>query len=189
MALHNLKITVIDGGSVRGTGDSIRPKAQREKKDDPRDSKLYKALHLNSAIKDKIQKEFQLSPMAMMGIMGGVGIAKQIGRQWMQFYLSDIGRRHGDSNYQAMIGRRMEVAGDVLSVGGGMLSGAAAGSIFGIKGAIIGAAIGGISAGVSIGFRQMDRQRSYAHQMFQENTSQAYGLARANFSALTGRLR
>jgi len=125
----------------------------------------------------------------MFAINAGIGLAKQVGRQWLNFHVSDIGRRHGDSNYQAMVNRRMEVVSDVLNVGSGIASGAAAGAIFGPKGAVIGAVVGGISAGIGIGFRQADRHRQFRHEMFIENNSQATMLARANFSVHTGRVR
>jgi len=186
MALHKLQITVIDGGRVasgdgEGIGGVVGGTSKKKK------PLTYRLLNLDEEIKNKTIKK--MPPVAAMGIMEGIGIAKQVGRQWLNFHLSDIGRRHGDSNYQAIVGRRMEIAGDIMSVGKGALSGAAAGAMLGPKGAIIGAVVGAAGAGISIAFRQADRQRSYAHQMFEYNNSQAYGLARANFSIWTGRLR
>jgi len=185
--MHKITITVVDGASsaaTGGTGTAGGSSGSTEKKKKPL---TYSILNPGQTIKDGMKKG--MSPVAAMGIMGGIGIAKQVGRQWLNFHLSDIGRRHGDSNYQAIIGRRMEIAGDVMSVGKGALAGAATGAMFGPKGALAGAAIGAASAGINMLFRQMDRQRAYQHQMFEENNSQAVGLARANFSATDGRLR
>ena len=186
MSTQKLQITVIGDGRASGESEGIGGvKGGTSKSKKPL---TYRLLNLDEEIKNKTIKK--MPPVAAMGIMGGIGIAKQVGRQWLNFHLSDIGRRHGDSNYQAIIGRRMEIAGDVMSVGKGALAGAATGAMFGPKGALAGAAIGAASAGISIAFRQMDRQRAYQHQMFELNRSQAYGLSRANFSAAgAGRLR
>lgn len=113
----------------------------------------------------------------------------QTGREAINYFVSDIGRSTGDSNYQAIVNRKIEKVTDGLSVGQGMLSGAAAGASIGPVGAVIGAAVGAISAGVSLGFKYSERERAYQHEMFKENNSQAYQLARANYSALTGRVR
>ena len=94
-----------------------------------------------------------------------------------------------DSNYQAIVNRKIEKATDVLSIGQGALSGAAAGAMAGPVGAAVGAAVGAISSGISLGFKYAEREREYQHTMFKENTSQAYQLARANYSAYTGRVR
>ena len=119
----------------------------------------------------------------------GTQIATNTVRQTINYYVSDIGRSNGDSNYQALVNRKIEQVSDVMSVGGGILSGAKIGSMFGPWGAGIGAVAGAITSGISIGFRQMERERAYQHEMFKQNTSQAYNLARANYSVWTGRVR
>lgn len=190
MALNNLKITVVDGGKTNsgmfGGG---------EEQDDPakaapnkwKKSGMYKMLNLNQTIKHKVQQK--TSPTTFFAVQQGVGLATQTARQFANYYISDIGRRNGDSNYQAIVNRRIEQVTDALSIGQGMLGGAMAGSAAGPAGAAIGAVLGAASSGISLGFKYAERERAYAHQMFEESTSQAYNLARAGNSALTGRLR
>ena len=188
MALHNLKITVIDGGKSTGAtaaGDMVADTGA--KKSSGKKSNLYKFLNLNQAIKGKIRQA--VSPTTFFALQAGVNLAQQTGRQFINYYVSDIGRRQGDSNYQAIINRRIEQVTDPLSIAGGAAVGAAAGSMFGPIGAGIGAIIGAAGAAVSLGFKYAERDRAYQHEMFKENNSQAYQLSRANFSALTGRLR
>ena len=50
-------------------------------------------------------------------------------KQTANYYISDIGRRNGDSNYQAMFNRQIETIVDPLSILGGALSGAALGNM------------------------------------------------------------
>ena len=76
-----------------------------------------------------------------------------------------------------------------MSIGQGLLTGAAAGSAAGPWGAAIGAVVGAVSSGISLGFKYAERVRSYSHERFEQNNSQAYQLARANFTTLTGRVR
>lgn len=185
MALHNLKITVIDGGKSNGgmfgSDDSIANKKSG------RSTALYKMLNLNQTIIGKVKQA--TTPTTFFAIQMGVSLAAQTARQFINYYVSDIGRSNGDSNHQAIVNRQIEQVTDALSLGQGALGGAAAGSMFGVPGAAIGAALGAASSGISLGFKYADRNRSYAHEMFKENNSQAYNLARAGEAALTGRLR
>lgn len=187
MALHNLKIIVYDGGKAGGGlfgSDDSKDSGGKKKKEK---SLLYKVLNYNSTIRDKMKQA--TSPTTFFAIQQGISVAVQTGREAINYFVSDIGRSSGDSNYQAIINRKIEKVTDVLSVGQGALSGAAAGSAAGPWGAVIGAVIGAASSGISLGFKYAERERSYAHEMFQERNSQAYQLARANYSALTGRVR
>ena len=188
MALHNLKITVIDGGKAdttalggdTDTGDSGNKKGKEK-------SLLSKILNYNSTIRNYLRQE--TSPTTFFAIQTGINLATQTGREFINYYLSDIGRANGDSNYQAIVNRQIEKVTDILSIGQGALSGAAAGSMVGPIGAAIGAVVGAASAGINLGFKYAERARAYQHEMFTENNSQAYQLARANYSALTGRVR
>lgn len=189
MALHNLKITVVDGGRAESTmslsgggGGGNDEEGGGNKK-----STLYKFLNFNQTIRDKVKQA--TSPTTFFAIQQGVSLAKQTGREFINYYVSDIGRRNGDSNYQAIVNRKIEKVTDALSIGQGALSGAAMGSAAGPLGALIGATIGAISSGVNLGFKYAERERAYAHEIFKENNSQAYQLARANYTALTGRVR
>lgn len=187
MALHNLKIIVYDGGKMSGGvfgSDDSDDSGGKKKKDK---SLLYKVLNYNSTIKGKMKQA--VSPTAFFAIQQGVSLAVQTGREAINYYVSDIGRANGDNNYQAIVNRNIEKVTDVLGIGQGLLSGAAVGAAAGPVGAIIGAVFGAASSGVSLGFKYAERERSYQHEMFEQNNSQAYQLARANYSALTGRLR
>ncbi len=186
MALHNLKITVYDGGKLDGgafgsSGGDDSGSGKSEK------SLLYKVLNYNSTIKGKMKQA--VSPTAFFAIQSGINVAVQTGREAINYFVSDIGRANGDSNYQAIVNRNIEKVTDVLSIGQGALGGAAAGAAAGPVGAVVGAVFGAISSGISLGFKYAERDRAYAHEMFQTNNNQAYMLARANYTALTGRVR
>lgn len=188
MALHNLKITVIDGGkgdsgALGGSDDSTETSGKKGKEK----SLLTKVLNYNSTIRNKVKQS--TSPTTFFAIQAGVQLATQTGREFINYYVSDIGRTNGDSNYQQIVNRRIEKVTDVLSIGQGALGGAAAGSMAGPIGAAIGAVVGAVSSGISLGFKYAEREREYQHTIFKENTSQAYQLARANYSAYTGRVR
>lgn len=186
MALHNIKIVVVDGGragsyKARSTGNG------GEKKKDYKDSPLYKMLNLKDTLKNKVQSG--MTPAGVMAFDMGVKFTSQIVKQSANYYISDIGRKNGDSNYQQTINRQIEIITDVTGALNSTLSGAATGSMFGPMGAVVGALAGSISSAVSYGFRQAERQRDYQHEIFKNNNSQAYNLARTNYQGFTGRLR
>lgn len=188
MALHSLKIIVYDGGKANSSSlgaDEAGGSGGSEKKSEK--SLLYKVLNYNTTLRNKVKQS--VSPSTYFAIQAGVNLAVQTGREMINYYVSDIGRANGDSNYQAIVNRRIEKVTDGLSVVGGALGGAAAGSVAGPIGAAVGAVVGAISSGISLGFKYAERERSYQHELFKEHTSQAYQLSRANYSALTGRVR
>lgn len=186
MALHNLKITVVDGGKATTTlGSSSKSESGEKKKNDK--SVLSKVLNYNQTVKSYLKQH--TSSTTFFAIQQGVNLARQTGREFLNYYVSDIGRANGDSNYQAIVNRRIEKVTDGLSIGQGMLAGASAGSMIGPWGAVIGAVVGAASSSISLGFKYAERERAYQHEMFKESTSQAYQLARANYSAFTGRVR
>ena len=193
MALNELRIIVVDGGSTNNSsntaqGNNTNKKSGSNKKNnDAKDTKLYKMLHYSDEIKDKISN--RMTPTQFYALEAGASIATQTVKSIANYYLSDIGRANGDSNYQAQVNRTIEIVSDISSVAGGMWSGAAAGSMFGPLGTAIGLVAGGISSGISLGFKYAERNREYQHEMFKNNTSQAYNLSRANNSANTGRFR
>lgn len=186
MAISTLKIVVVGGGKSEKSYADTNAESGNQKSNG-KSSKLYKLLNYNQTIKSKFQKA--TSPTTFYAIQSGVNLATQTARQFINYYVSDIGRSTGDSNYQAIVNRRIEQVTDVTSVLGGALGGAAAGSAMGPVGAIVGAVVGAASSGINLAFKYEERDRAYQHEMFQENNSQAYQLARANYSALTGRVR
>ena len=194
MALNELRIVVVDGTGVGGTGGGRgdgEPQEGRGWRRQARQSKLNRALNYGNTIKRKIAGDTttQSGAMKLYAINMGIGLATSTAKQWVNFHLNDIGRRHGDSNYQARVNRQIERVNDITGFGTSALQGAAAGAIFGPKGALVGAAVGAISHGIGLGFRNADRQRAYAHTMFEENNNQAVGLSRAGYSATDGRMR
>ncbi len=188
MALHNLKIIVYDGGKASsgkfggGLDDDKSESGGTGKK-----SLLYKVLNYNSTIREKMKQT--MSPTTFFAVQQGISLAVQMGREAINYYVSDIGRRNGDSNHQAIVNRRIEKVSDMLSIGQGALGGAAAGSAVGLLGAVIGFILGAASPGINLGFKYAERERAYQHEMFELSNNQAYQLARASYSALTGRVR
>lgn len=188
MALHNLVITVVDGGKSAMSNNSLSNKNVNVKdEENPRDGLLYKTLNYNQTIRNKLSEKMPAT--TYFAIESGYQVAKQTVKQVANYYVSDIGRSNGDSNYQAQVNRTMEVVSDVGGIVGGTLSGAATGSMFGPVGAAVGAVVGLASSVISTGFKYAEKERAYQHEMFKENTSQAYNLARANYSVSTGRVR
>lgn len=189
MALHNLKIVVVDGGRA-GTYKSRNSGGDGsggDKKSNYKNSPLYKMLNAKETIKNKVQSG--MTPASVFAMDMGIRVASQLVKQTANYYIADIGRKNGDSNYQSVINRQIEIASDTLSVGSSMLSGAAAGSMFGPVGAGIGLVVGAVSSAASMGFKYAERQRAYEHEIFKDNNSQAYNLARTSFQGFTGRLR
>lgn len=184
MALHNLKIIVVDGG--KGSGRNFSSSSGKKKdKNKYKDTPLYKMLHAKETVKDKIQTG--MSPSSVFAMDMGLRVAGQLVKQTANYYISDIGRRTGDSNYQNMIDKQLNIVSDTLGVASSALSGAAAGSMFGPIGAGIGLVIGATSSAISIGFKVAEAERQYQHEMFKQETSQQYALSRANYSIYTGR--
>lgn len=189
MALHNLKITVVDGGKAnsQGWGSDLYTTPVTSKENAAKNSKMYKMLNYNQTIRESVKKA--TSPATFFALQTGVGLASQTARQAINYYISDIGRKNGDSNYQDAVNRKIEQATDVLSIFGGALSGAAAGSVIPGIGTAIGTVAGAASAAINLKFKYAERGRAYAHEMFQDNNSQVYNLSRANYSIYTGRVR
>ncbi len=189
MALHNLVITVVDGGSASNNTIFSKSSSDRTRSNNNGEEKsiLQKVLNYNQTFKEKIKGH--MTPTTFFAVESGFQIAKQSLRQVANYFISDIGRSNGDSNYQSQVNRTLEVVSDVGGLMGGAVSGAASGSMFGPVGAAVGAVVGFASSAISTGFKYAERERAWQHEMFKENTSQSNRLARANFSVYTGRLR
>lgn len=186
MALHNLRITVVDGGKLTDENTGTAG-GSGQKKPGGKNTALYKIFNLNQTIKSKVKQA--TTPTQFFAIQSGINLATQTAKQFINYYVSNIGRRNGDSNYQAIVNRRIEQVTDVLSIGQGALSGAGAGAVFGVPGVVIGAVVGAASSSVNLGFKYAERERDYQYQRFADDNSQAYNLARANYSVFTGRVR
>lgn len=196
MALHNLKITVIDGGKAENTafGSNAGNSGTSNSSGGSGSNKMSsfgKLLNYNSTIKNFLKQE--LSPAGALAVSQGVSLVVQTSKEFANFYISDIGRANGDSNYQSIVNRKIEVVTDTVSLLQSTISGAAAGAALGSAaggiGIAIGAVLGATSSFVTTTFKYAERSREYQHEIFEEKSSQAYQLARANYSALTGRVR
>lgn len=189
MALHNLKIIVVDGG--RSGGYKSENASVDEKHGTSfgkyKSSPLYQLLNAKETINKKVQSG--ISASSAFAINTGLKIGSQILSQTANYFISDIGRRNGDSSLQENINRQLEIVSDVAGSMGSALSGAATGSMFGPLGAALGAVAGIASSAISIGFRQAERERAFNAKAFQENNSVEYRRARASISLTTGRLR
>lgn len=186
MALHNIKIVVVDGGrngsyrSKRASSDSDNTEEDKWKK-----SKIYKLINLKQTITNKVKSG--ATPENVMMFNMGLRVTGQIVKQTANYYISDIGRSTGDSNYQNMINKNLNIVSDIAGTLGSTLSGAATGSMFGPMGALFGVVMGMVGSAVSIGFKNAEIERAYQHEMFKQETSQQYNLTRANYSIYTGR--
>lgn len=181
MALHNLKITVVDGG---GSGRSNQIFKDSES-GTPASDKLN---NINSKVENTVSdKVIGVTHFATHAVMS---IAKGTAKQGFNYFVSDIGRRTGDSNYQSIVNRQLEVVGDVGSVIGSATSSAlVGGSILPGVGHVLGFLIGATASSINLGFKYAEREREYQHELFKESTSQAHAMARANYQQTTGRLR
>lgn len=187
MALHNLKIIVVDGGRRVATRSGDSKSSSKEEREKNKNSPLYKMLNAKQTIKKKVTSG--MTPSSVFALDMGIRVAGQVVKQTANYYISDIGRKNGDSNYQAIINRQIEVVSDSLGFASGTLSGAATGSMFGPVGAVAGAVIGAVGSAVSLGFKYAERERAYQHEIFKQNNNQAFNLARTSFQGFTGRLR
>jgi len=188
-SLHDIKIIVYDGGrSHSGNIESVDGNRGTSKKDKKSKTLLQKVLNPTATANEQLQS--QLSPTTYMAVSGAISIAKQTGRTLFNYYVSDIGRANGDSNYQAQINREIEKVTDVTNILGATASGAGMGAMVGGPiGAVVGGVIGLVSSGISNVAKYAERERAYAHEMFKQNNSQANLMARAGFNVLNGRVR
>ncbi|MCQ2383099.1 MAG: hypothetical protein MJ060_04740 [Clostridia bacterium] len=193
MAVDQIRIVVVNGGGSGGSGVGAQKEktpAELEREENKKAASKIKAwMHPVNTVKEKVRGKINMTPTQAVAYNMGVNVALQLAKQGFNYFITDIGRRTGDSNYQAQINRTFELVGDGLNIGTGVLSGAAIGRMAGPGGAMVGAILGGISSVASIGFRQEERKRAYQHEMFKQSNNQAYNLARANYSAWTGRAR
>lgn len=184
MAIHNIKVIVVDGGKRSYGSTRI---CNKDEKNNYKDSPLYKVLNARQTIKNKVQSG--MSPAAVFAMNMGLRVTGQIVRQSANYFISDIGRKNGDSSLQGHIDREIEIVTDATGVIGSTLSGAATGSMFGPVGATIGAVTGLASSAISLAFRQVERERAFNYKEFKENNSIEYQRARASINLTTGRLR
>lgn len=183
MALHNLKIIVVDGGKSREYSINKSSSEKEKIKDTP----LYKLMHAKETITNKVTSG--TSPSKTFAITMGINVASQFVKQTANYYIADIGRKNGDSNYQSIINRQLEIVSDTVGVIGGTATGALAGSMFGPVGTAVGAVLGVVSSGISLGFKYAERERAYQHEIFKLNNNQTWNLSRTSFQGFNGRLR
>lgn len=185
MALHDLRITVVDGGTAKNySGGSENPFNYSTG-----GGGGYSSISKQS---DSVGNELDLKTIALKTYAAhtAISIAKQTALSAFQYVVSDIGRSTGDSNLQSIVNRKIEIAQEIGEIISGAASGAISGfSVGGPVGAAVGAVMGLASSATNLAFKYAERERAYEHVLFKESTSQAYQLARANYSATTGRMR
>lgn len=171
--MKNLTITVVDGGKAKCINDVVNLSGRTPTDDEK--SQARKAA-------DKSMSDIALVAYAASQMIS-------LTKQSANYFISDIGRQNGDSNYQAQINRSIEIAKDIAGIGISAFAGAKLGAVGGPAGIAVGAIIGLVSSAANLGLRQAERSRSYAHQQFIDNNSQAVRKSRADFNLTTGRLR
>ena len=177
MALHTLKIVVVDEGRAGGYATSCGSgSASVGKQKVDKDSPLYKLLHVKERIKEKV--EANLTPASVYGMIQVGHLATQTVKSVASYYISDIGRSRGDSNYQARVNSAFALGGQVLHLIGGAISGGTAGAMFGGVGAVVGAVAGLASSAISLGFQTTERIRAYNHTMAEEKVGRDYQIGR-----------
>jgi len=113
--------------------------------------------------------------------------AKQQADYAVEFWLSGIGYVNGDQAHEDQMKRKMEQIQDRLSIASSIAMGMMYGSWGGPAGMVVGGALGAVQSGSAVIFRQANRRRDYAWEIFKENNSIAYQQARASRSIVDGR--
>lgn len=129
------------------------------------------------------------SRMVKVNTTHAIAIGMQVVNQTANYITSGIGAVGGDSNYQDIVQRKVEILQDVEQVGSGIVMGAVYGSTGGPIGSLIGATFGAVSGLVSKGIKYAGREREYKAKVFKENNAIEYNRARAGINLTTGRLR
>jgi len=169
------------GASAVGTATSTAKKRQEK-------SPAQAILNWDNEIKDATKES--LSPVAYMVVSSAASMAIKSAKQYVNYYLSDIGRQNGDNNYQAQIERRLTQVSDISNTIGQGASGALGGFVVGGPiGAVVGGIIGVATSALSIGYRRANEERAYQYTMFKDNQSQAYNQVRAGNVITNGRQR
>lgn len=181
MALHTIQIVVVNGGKEGSyaANNATRKSSNTEEENGEnfKESGLYKVLNAKKTITKKIQSK--MSPQGFFAVSQAINIGAQVLKAAHNYRVSDIGRKHGDSNYQAIVNRQYEVGGEILSLLGGAFSGATAGAMTGNPiGIVVGAVAGLASAAINLGFKYAEKERAYKQTMFEESTANTYAIER-----------
>lgn len=176
MALHTIQIVVVDGGK-EGSYRANNATRKSTNTGEETDKTLYEMLNIKGKISQKIKSA--MSPQTYFVVNQAVDMGTQIIKSMHNYRVSDIGRKHGDSNYQAIVNRRYELGGQVLSMIGYTFNGAMAGAMTGNPiGVAVGMVAGLASSVISLGFQESERQRGYRHTMFKESNANNYAIER-----------
>ena len=179
MALHTLKIVVVDGGRAGNYSAGGRSATSKTTQKVDKESPLYKLLNAKEIIKEKTIGK--LTPSTAYGVTTFGRLAMQTAKSAFSYYISDIGRSTGDSNYQARVNRAFEVSSQIMGVLGSTVSGATAGFMAGAGnpiGAVVGAVAGLASSAISFGFQSAEKARAYRQVLFEETNANNYSIAR-----------
>ena len=178
MALHTLKIVVVDGGRASNVSIGGNTGTTKTTQKVDKESPLYKLLNAKEIIKEKTIGKLTPASAYTVGTFGRLAI--QTAKSAFSYYISDIGRSTGDSNYQAIVNKKYELLGEVMGLVGGMVSGATAGFMTTANpiGAVAGAVLGFTSSAVSLGFKHAEQDRAYRHTMAEEKAGIDYNRGR-----------
>lgn len=178
MALHTLKIVVVDGGRAGNYSAGGRSATSKTTQKVDKESPLYKLLNAKEIIKEKTIGK--LTPSTAYGVTTFGRLAMQTAKSAFSYYISDIGRSTGDSNYQARVNRAFEIGGQIVNLLGSTLSGATAGFMTtgNPLGAVVGATLGFTSSVMSIGYQHAEKERASRHTMAEERAGIEYNKGR-----------
>lgn len=118
-----------------------------------------------------------------------IAIAKQIAQQELNFYVSTIGNKTGDSNLQDLVSRQVEQIKDPANIVSSALIGATYGVAGGIPGMLFGAVLNTISTATGIVYKYRGRENTLQYENFKQNNNVSYNRARAGINLTDGRLR
>lgn len=122
-------------------------------------------------------------------ITHSLAVAKQVGRQYIQYKIAGIGYEQGDQATQQQVQRQVEQIEDVGNIATSVAMGATYGSMGGPLGSILGAVMMGSQTAISTAYKYSTRQRDYDVKLFKENKAIEYKRARAQINLTTGRMR
>lgn len=136
--------------------------------------------------------EKQFNRMVRVNATKSLATGLQVIGQSANYIVGGVGISGGDSNYQDVIERKIEIARDVVNP----VKSATMGAFYGFVGsggnpigAILGATLNVIPNLTSTTYKYAQRERQYKVDMFKQNNIIEYNRARAGVNLVTGRLR
>lgn len=135
------------------------------------------------------QQGFARKRFIKTNVTHGIAVAKQVIDLGIEYQLSGLGYKTGDSAYQDIVNRQVEVFKDAGNVLSSIAIGATYGSAGGPVGAVLGACFAAISTSASLASKYAGRERDFSYKAFKAENAIEYKRARASINLTTGRLR